>query len=44
MSFSLLVLMLNKNFVKKFQDWAINGGGTIFPLSLRLRGIKLSLV
>ena len=34
---SLLVLL--NDFVKKNFDWTINGGDTIVPLSLRLRGI-----
>ncbi len=41
---SLLVLLKNiKILIKKF-DWAIHGGDTIVPLSLRLRGIEFSLV
>ena len=40
---SLLVLFKYED-LKKFFDWAIIGGDTIVPLSLRLRGIKLRLV
>jgi hypothetical protein len=41
---SLLVLPKSYDFVKKKLDWTINGGDTIVPLSLRLRGIEFSLV
>ncbi len=42
---SLLVMLKYEGFVKKnFFDWAMNGGETIVPLSLRLRGIEFSLV
>jgi hypothetical protein len=42
---SLIVLLKYQNFVKKqFFDWAMNGGDTIVPRSLRLRGIEFSLV
>ncbi len=33
-----------KDFTKEIFDQAILGGDTIFPLSLRLSGIKFSLV
>jgi hypothetical protein len=35
---SLLVMIKYEGFVKKFFDWAMNGGDTIIPLSLRLKG------
>ncbi len=41
---SLLVSQNMKIIQKIFFDQAIIGGDTIFPLSLRLSGIKFSLV
>ncbi len=41
---SLLVLLKYQDFVQTFFDWAMNGGDTIVPRSLRLRGIEFSLV
>jgi hypothetical protein len=41
---SLLVMPKYKDFTKKNFDQAIIGGDTIFPLRLRLRGIKLDIL
>ncbi len=42
--FFVIYVKILRFYKKKIFDWPLNGGDTIIPLSLRLRGIEFSLV